>query len=130
MAVGASGSQRRLRIRTDVRSSPPFRFFRRQFRSLLTPRIIPLHPPVPRSRVVLTILLVLLVMFLGLGGLLWAGSIFVQGYIYEAPNFSSLAWRAPATAAAITLFLFFWCWLDYKAASPEKAELPYNTLFS
>lgn len=76
----------------------------------------------------LTILAVLLVVFLGLAGLLWAGSIFVQGYIYESPSFSSLAWRAPAAAGAITLFLFLWCWLDYKAATPEHAELPYDTL--
>jgi hypothetical protein len=77
---------------------------------------------------VLIILAVLLVVFLALGGLFWAGSIFVQGYIYESPSFSSLAWRSPAAAAAVTLFLFFWCWLDYKAASPEHAELPYDTL--
>jgi hypothetical protein len=78
---------------------------------------------------VLTILAVLLVFFLGLAGLFWAGSIFVQGYIYESPSFSSLAWRSPAAAGAVTLVLFFWCWLDYKDASPERAELPYDTLF-
>ena len=68
------------------------------------------------------LLLTFVVFFLGLAVLLWAGTLFFQGYIYSEPV-SQLFWRGPAAAAAVTLFLGLWCRLDY--ANPGR----YNTIF-
>src|SRR3984893_14040034 len=43
----------------------------------------------------------------------WVGSLFIQGYFYEGPT-ADLYWRAPAAAAAVTLFLAFFCLLAKK----------------
>ncbi len=66
--------------------------------------------------------LVLALAFFGISILLWAGTMFFQGYIYSEPV-DGLYWRAPLAGLILTLFATFWCRLDYR--SPGK----YNTLF-
>jgi hypothetical protein len=61
----------------------------------------------------LELFITFLLVFLGLSIFLWAGTLFLQGYIYSEPA-SGLFWRAPAAGAAITLLLAFWCFLDYR----------------
>lgn len=73
-----------------------------------------------------TVLLILLVVGFALAVLFGAGALFLQGYIYQEPA-PGLLWRAPAAAAGVTMFLALWCLLNYR--SPDRAELPYNTLF-
>jgi hypothetical protein len=68
------------------------------------------------------LLLTFVVFFLGLSVFLWAGTLFFQAYIYSEPA-AQLFWRAPAAAAAFTLFLALWCRLDY--SNPGR----YNTIF-
>jgi hypothetical protein len=58
----------------------------------------------------------MLLLFLGIGVVLWAGTLLWQGYIYSEPA-SQLYWRAPAAAGVLALFLTFWCFLDYR--TPE-----------
>jgi hypothetical protein len=60
--------------------------------------------------------------FLGIAVLLWAATLFFQGYIYSEPV-AGLYWRAPLGGLVLCLFAAFWCWLAYRA--PGK----YNTLF-
>jgi len=76
-----------------------------------------------------TVFLVLLVVFVSLAILLAAGSLAIQGYIYNEPV-GDIFWRAPVAAAVITVFLAFWCYLNYRAADPKAQELPYETFFT
>src|SRR5262249_16234988 len=62
---------------------------------------------------VLGLLITFLLVFRGLAILLWAGSLFFQGYLYSEPA-AGLHWRALAAGAVLTLFLAFWCFLDYR----------------
>jgi hypothetical protein len=62
---------------------------------------------------VLGLLLTFLLVFLGIATLLWAGTLFFQGYLYSEPA-SGLYWRAPAAGAVLALFLALWCYLDYR----------------
>jgi hypothetical protein len=78
---------------------------------------------------VLTFLLILLVVWFSLAVLLAAGSLAIQRYIYNEPSIHIL-WGAPAAAAVLTLFLGFWCHLNYRAADPKAKELPYETIFT
>src|SRR5262249_30731442 len=56
------------------------------------------------------LLLIYLLVFVALAALLWAGTAWFQGYIYNEPA-EDLYWRAPAAAGAVTLFLAFWGFL-------------------
>jgi hypothetical protein len=67
-------------------------------------------------------LVTLLLLTAGLAVFLWAGTLFLQGYIYTEPA-GELYWRAPAAAGALGLFLGLWCILNYN--SPDR----YGTLF-
>jgi hypothetical protein len=94
------------------------------------------YPQVPQRRfpgsaefAVSTMFLILLVIAFSLAVLLAAGTLFIQGYIYSAPA-DDIYWRAPAAAAAVTVFLGFWCFLNYRAADAKATELPYDTLFT
>jgi hypothetical protein len=78
---------------------------------------------------VLTFLLILLVVWLTLAGLLAAGSLWIQRYIYNEPSVHIL-WGAPVAATVLTAFLGFWCHLNYRAADPKSKELPYETIFT
>lgn len=66
----------------------------------------------------LTFALVALVFFV----LFWAGTLVVQGYLYQEPA-DRLPARAAASAALVAAFLTFWVWLDQR--SPGK----YDTFF-
>jgi hypothetical protein len=60
--------------------------------------------------VVLVLVFVLLAVWFILGVVLWAWTLWFQGYIYNEPA-GELHWRAPAAAAAVTVLLIFWCFL-------------------
>jgi hypothetical protein len=72
---------------------------------------------------VLSLLLILLLLWFVTAVLLWAGTSWFQGYIYEEST-GGLFWRAPAAAAAVTIYLGFWCLLNYFVAKPKPASLP------
>lgn len=76
--------------------------------------------PQKRELTLLGLLLTFLLIFLGLATLLWAGALFFQGYIYSEPA-PGLYWRAAAAAAVLTLFLAFWCFLDYRQPGRYRA---------
>jgi hypothetical protein len=61
--------------------------------------------------VLILLILIFLLTLLVLAGVLWGGSLFAQGYLYSEPA-GDLIWRAPAAAAALTLFLVAWTVAD------------------
>jgi hypothetical protein len=61
--------------------------------------------------------------------LLWAGTLFMQGYFYTDAT-AQIYWQAPASAAVLTLFLFLWCFLNASSADARPEALPYNTIFA
>lgn len=75
----------------------------------------------------LTLLLILLITGLGLAVLLYAGALFLQGYIYTEPS-RELYWQAPAAAGVLTLFLMLWCVLDANSPGAAPGDIPYDTL--
>jgi len=75
-----------------------------------------------------SLLLSLLVVGLGLGVLLYAGSLFLQGYVYTEPS-GGLFWQAPAAAAALLLFFVFWCLMVANSATATITDIPYDTIF-
>jgi hypothetical protein len=65
-----------------------------------------------------------------------AGTLWFQGYIYSEPV-DQMYWRAPAVGVAVTLFLAFWVFLDYRAPgryrelqefSATESRDPFQTL--
>ncbi|HZY89695.1 MAG TPA: hypothetical protein VFE78_33045 [Gemmataceae bacterium] len=70
----------------------------------------------------LTLILVLLLLWFALGVLLAAWTLWFQGYIYSEPA-PGVFWRAPAAAAALTVVVCLWVFIDYRA--PGR----YRTLF-
>jgi hypothetical protein len=66
------------------------------------------------GRRMLGIILILLLVWAGLVVLLWAGSVWFQGYIYSEPA-PQLVWGAPVAGTALALFLALWCVIDYKS---------------
>jgi len=56
---------------------------------------------------------VLALLFLGVAVGLWAGTLFLQGYIYSEPV-EQLYWRAPVCGLVVAVFIACWCWLDYR----------------
>jgi hypothetical protein len=60
---------------------------------------------------VLILILISLLTLAALTGLFWAGTVFVQSYFYGEPT-GDLHWRAPAAAAAVTLWLVLWTVMD------------------
>ncbi|HVS37488.1 MAG TPA: hypothetical protein VMS17_18135 [Gemmataceae bacterium] len=58
-------------------------------------------------------IVILLVTALVLGGLLWAGALVMQGWLYETPN-TELYWRAPVVGAALAVFYGLWAVVDCK----------------
>lgn len=61
----------------------------------------------------LGLILILLLTAAALVVLFWAGTLWFQAYLYSEPT-RDLHWRAPAAAAALTLFLALWCFLTYR----------------
>ena len=80
-----------------------------------------LAKPLPKATM-FTLILILLITWLGLMALLTVWTIFFQGYIYTGPVQGAL-WRGPAAGSAVTLFLLVWVLIDYNA--PRR----YHTLF-
>jgi hypothetical protein len=77
---------------------------------------------------VLGLLIVLVVIGVTLSVLLWAGTVFLQGYFYTEPN-PDTYWQAPAAGAAITLFLLVWCIINVNATHDQGPGFePYDTL--
>jgi hypothetical protein len=74
---------------------------------------------------VLTLLVLLLVVGLVLGGLLYVWTTWFQGYIYSEPA-EQLYWRAPAAAGALTLYLAFWVFLDARAPGDYQVFTQYS----
>lgn len=74
-----------------------------------------------------SLLLSILVVGLALGVLLYAGALFLQGYIYTEPS-EGLFWQAPAAAAALTLFLGLWTLLVANSSTAAPGDNPYDTL--
>jgi hypothetical protein len=75
-----------------------------------------------------TLTLSLLVIGLGLGVVLYVGSLFLQGYIYTEPS-QGLYWQAPAAAAILIVFIFFWTLLITNSATASPTDIPYDALF-
>jgi hypothetical protein len=75
-----------------------------------------------RERTVLEMLPAFALLFLALAVFFGAGTLFFQGYIYSEPA-SGLLWRAPAAGLLMSLFFFFWCYLDYRKPGSH------NTIF-
>lgn len=63
--------------------------------------------------------------WLVLAGLFFAGTLFLQAYIYSEPV-EGLLWRAPAAAGAVSVFLLIWVWLDYRAPGKYRALFEFS----
>jgi hypothetical protein len=97
--------------------------------SMLYPQIRQPRFIVRAKLAVLTLFFILFVLWFSLAVLLAAGSLAIQRYIYSEPS-GHILWGAPAAAAVLTVFLAFWCFVNYRAADPKAKELPYGTLFT
>jgi hypothetical protein len=62
---------------------------------------------------VLALFLIFVLLFAALAVVSWAWTLFFQGYMYSEPV-TQLYWRAPVAGVVLTLFIAFWCFLDYK----------------
>src|SRR5262245_52048268 len=71
-------------------------------------------------------LFVLLIGFI-LAVLFWVGTVTIQGYWYSEPT-PGIAWRAPAAAAVITVFVGLWCILNWRGSDPDRESVPYDTI--
>jgi energy-coupling factor transporter transmembrane protein EcfT len=76
---------------------------------------------------VLTIFLILLAVFVVLALMLAAATLFLQAYFYNDPV-EAIYWRAPAAAAALTLFLSLWIVFDYRSVEKPTDEGRYRPL--
>jgi hypothetical protein len=77
---------------------------------------------------VFSIILILFVVFAVLSLLLAAWTLFFQAYIYSEP-IGAIYWRAPAAAAALTVFLAIWVVCDYRSIdSRDDSEGHYQPL--
>jgi len=87
---------------------------------------------------VLGIILILVLVWAGLVVLLWAGSVWFQGYIYSEPA-PQLAWSAPVAGTVLAAFFALWCWIDYHSPgkytdlfhfSPREDHPPFTELWA
>jgi hypothetical protein len=78
---------------------------------------------------VLSLILILIVVGLALTGLLVLGALVLQGYFYTEVN-PGVFWRGPVVGVILTLFLFFWCWINYVSPNVHKRDMPFDTLFN
>ena len=78
----------------------------------------------------LGLLVILFIVFFSIAVLLWAGTLGLQGLIYNDVA-AGLHWRAPAASGLVMALLAVWCFIDYRAAlaDPETAQLPLETIF-
>jgi hypothetical protein len=70
---------------------------------------------------------IFVVVFVVLSLLLAAWTLFFQAYIYSEPV-EAIYWRAPAAAAALTVFLLLWIILDYRSIDEPTQEGRYRPL--
>ena len=70
--------------------------------------------------------LILLALALILSVLLWAGTLWFQGWLYSEPA-GNLSWSAPAVGVGITLFLAIWvivdCWTGGRVQPLQKTSV-------
>jgi hypothetical protein len=92
----------------------------------------------PEDTIVLGVILILILVWAGLIMLLWAGSVWFQGYIYSEPA-PQLAWTAPVAGTALAAFLALWCLIDSRSPgqytdlfhfSPREDHEPYTELWA
>lgn len=75
----------------------------------------------------LTLFVILLIFGVSLGVALFVGALFVQGYIYTEPS-AQLRWGAPATGAALFLFVTFWSLIVvYSGSTPT--DIPFDVIW-
>jgi hypothetical protein len=88
------------------------------------------HPqPVRRlwERALFTLLLILLIFGITLGVILFAGGLFIQGYIYTEPS-PNLPWTAPVAGAVLFFFYAMWC-LVVALGMTNPNETPYHVVW-
>jgi hypothetical protein len=76
-----------------------------------------------------SLIVIVLVVWVGLSLLLAAWTLFFQGYIYSEPV-SAIYWRAPAAGTALTVFVILWMMLDYRSVQDRGDEGRYQPLHS
>jgi hypothetical protein len=77
---------------------------------------------------VVSLILILIVLGVVLSGLLWAGTLFLQNYLYTTVT-TGAYWQAPTAAAVMTLFFIGWCMLDANSPGATATDLPYDVIF-
>ena len=77
----------------------------------------------------LAIIVTILVIGVALLVLFWTGTLLAQGYFYDSPV-EGLPWRAPAAAGALTVFLAFWAWIEYRWPESTGTIFNYSSLES
>src|SRR5262245_10165140 len=83
--------------------------------------------PIRTEHPVAGLLFTILVVGITLTVALWAGTIFLQSYLYTEAS-TDVFWQAPAAGAALTLFYFLWCLLNYNAEGARPDYLPYDAI--
>ena len=76
----------------------------------------------------LSLLVILIITLVSLIVLLWAGTVFFQGYIYTEPS-PGVYWQAPAAAAVLTLGYTVWCLSIALSSGASPTNIPINTIF-
>ena len=74
------------------------------------------------------LLLILIVMAMSLTVILWAGTLFFQGYIYTEPS-PGIFWQAPAAACLLTVGFTIWCLSIALSAAATERNLPIDSIF-
>ncbi len=78
----------------------------------------------------LGIFIVFLLLWAALTVILFAGTSWLQGYIYSESE-PGMAWRAPAVASVLTLVAIVWAMFDYHSIkTPDQAAGSYTSLFN
>jgi hypothetical protein len=71
----------------------------------------------------LAVSLIVLLIAAGVAVLAAAGTLLIQGYLYNEPV-GGMSWRAPAVGAVAGLFFGLWCWIEAKA--PGRYDVLWN----
>jgi hypothetical protein len=74
----------------------------------------------------LPLILTLLAVAVGLVALFWTGTLLAQGYFYDSPT-DGMAWRAPAAAGVLALFLAIWSFIDYRLPRTTDTIFTFST---
>lgn len=69
---------------------------------------------------------ILLLLGVALAVFLWAGTLFLQGYIYSEPV-ANISWRAPVAGVILAAFAALWVWLDYRNPGQFPGQLFFST---